>query len=418
MPDQTIICPKCGAEIPLNEALTGQIEQVIKAKYEADAAAKEKDLQAKLQQIDKQSKELQAKEQSIAQQVAEQLKTERKTIAEQEKVKALAEQAEQTKALQEELAEKRNQLSEANKKELELRKQQQKLEEEKAQIELTVQRQIDQERKKIAETATAKAAEEQQLKMREKDDQLEAMKKKIDELKRKAEVGSQERQGEALEGTLQDVLQQAFPYDKFEEIKKGQRGADIMQIVRNNMAKQCGKILWESKNTKDFSNTWIDKIKADQQGSGADMAVIMSIALPKAIDHFGPYEGIWVTDYKSAVGICAAFRDSLIRVERQRLVTEHQDGMKDIVYKYITGQEFAMRVKRIADAYIGMQSDLESEKRSMSKIWSKREKQISLVLDNLTSMSGEIEGVIGGQKLLPSMDTFSLDAIAIADDQK
>lgn len=469
MSDQTIKCPKCGTKIPLSEALTNQIENSIRAQYEEESAKKAQDLEKEKQALKRQQKELEKQKESISEQVEEQIKEEKKKIAADKKViekqrqeiedtvseqveaerkkianqkkeldnkrkqideeiaerekelrstltkqlraKITEEQSVQTKALEQELEEKNKQIIESNKKELELRKQHQKLEEEKAAVKLTVQRQLDEERKKIYETASQKAAEEQQLKLRERDDQIEAMKKQLDEMRRKADVGSQERQGEALEGTLQDTLQQAFPYDSFEEIKKGQRGADILQIVRNSTGKECGKILWESKNTKDFSSKWIEKIKTDQQDANADMSVIMSMALPKGIDNFGPFEGIWVTDYKSTIGLCNAFRETLIRVERERVINKHQDSMRDVLYKYVTGQEFAMRIKRMAEAYIGMQRDLEAEKRAMNKIWSKREKQISTVLDNLSGIRGEIEGMVGGQKILHAIETLSLEAI-------
>lgn len=382
MPDQTIKCPKCGYEFELDEALRVQIEGSLRTEFETKAEEKAK------------------------------------KIAGQEKAKILAEQAEQTKALREELDEKNRKLSDLQKQEIELRKKQREIEQKQQELELENQRTLDAERKQITEKASKLAAEEQMLKMREKDEQLESMRRQIDELKRKSEVGSQERQGEALEGTLQDTLQQAFPHDKFEEVKKGQRGADILQIVHNNTGKECGKILWESKNTKDFSGKWIEKIKADQQEASADMGVIMSIALPKGVDNFGLYEGIWVTDYKSAIGLCTAFRETLIRVERERIVTQHQDSMKDILYKYVTGQEFAMRVRRIAEAYIIMQRDLETEKRAMNRIWSKRGKHITIVLDNLSGMRGEIESVIGGQKVLPAIETLSLEGIVEEDESE
>ena len=408
MSDQTIKCPKCGAD--LTEALTSQIEQSIKLRYEAEASAKEKNYQAKLKDIQQQTKELDAKRQAIDQQVAEQVKTKSKEIAEQEKAKILAEQAEQTKALEGELEEKNQKLKEFQQQEIELRTQQRKLREEKEAFELESARKMDEERKKIAEEVSKKAAEENMLKMREKDDQLAAMKKQIDELKRRAEVSSQEAQGEALEGTLQDTLKQAFPFDEFEEVKKGARGADILQIVRNQLGKECGTILWESKNTKDFQKGWIEKLKTDQQEAKADIAVIMSVALPKEIDNFGKYEGIWITDYKTAPGLAVAFRDTLIGIAREKMIVEHQDDIKDLVYKYIMSQEFTMRLKRIVDAYVIMQQDLDAEKRAMNRIWSKRATQISNILENLTGMRGEIEGIVGGQKVLPSIESLELDA--------
>ncbi len=411
MPDQTIKCPKCGTQIPLNEALTSQIEQSIKLRYEAEATAKEKDYQAKLKDIQQQAKELEVKGQAIDQQVAEQLKTERKEIAEAERKKIIAEQSEQTKSLEGELEEKNQKLKEFQQHELELRKQQRKLQEEKEAFELEATRTLDEERKKIAEEAGKKAAEENMLKMREKDDQLAAMKKQIDELKRKSEVGSQEAQGEALEQELQEYLERTFPYDKFEEVKKGARGADILQIVHNASGKESGKILWELKNTKEFQKSWIEKLKKDQQQSNADIAVIMSVALPAGIDSFDTYEGVWVTDYKSLKGLATALRQGLIEVARQKLITTGQDSIKDVLYQYITGQEFIMRIRAVVEAFQRMNDELGKEKRAMTRIWSSREKQIETVIENVAGIHGSIEGLVGGQKALPEVEPLSLEGI-------
>ncbi len=412
MPDQTIKCPKCGYEFELDEALRVQIEDSLRTEFEAEADKKAKVLDKEKKILKQKAKELEAKGQAIDEQVAEQLKTERKEIAEAEKAKILAEQGEQTKALEEELQEKTKKLQETQKQELELRKQQRQLEQEAKEIKLTVQRQIDEERKKIEEQASKEATEKEQLKLREKDDQLAAMKRQIDELKRKAEVGSQEAQGEALEGALQDVLQQTFPFDAFEEVKKGARGADIIQRVHNRTGKECGTILWESKNTKDFQKPWIEKLKKDQQDANASIAVIMSVALPKEIESFGIYEGVWVSDYKSVVGLATALRHGLIEVARQKLVTAGRDSVKDVIYEYVTGNEFAMHIKAVVNAFGLMQEQLDKERRAMEKIWKAREKQITTVLDNVIGIRGSIEGLVGDQKSLPEVDTLSLDTIA------
>lgn len=412
MADQTIKCPECGAEIELNQALTGPIEQSIKLRYEAEAKEKAKELDKEKKILKQKAKELEAKGQAIDEQVAEQLKIERKEIAEEERKKILAEQSEQTKALQEELEEKNKKISEANRKELAFLKKQRELEEKGEQLELEIERKLSEERKKISEEASKKAAEEQQLKMREKDDQLAAMRKQIDELKRKAELGSQEAQGEALEEELQEYLERTFPYDKFEKIKKGAKGADILQTVHNSMGKECGKILWESKNTKDFRKTWIPKLKKDQQEATADIAVIMSVALPAGIDSFDMYDGVWVTDYKSLKGLAKALRQGLIEVARQKLITTGQDSIKDVLYQYITGQEFIMRIRAVVEAFQRMNDELAKEKRAMTKIWNSREKQISTVIENVAGIHGSIEGLVGNQKALPGIETLSLEAIA------
>lgn len=411
MSDQTIKCSKCGYEIPLTEALTGQIEQSIELKYEMAAAENAKELDTQKQALKQQAKELEIKGKAIQEQVAEQVKTQRKKIAEEEKAKVLAEQREHTKTLEEELQEQTKKLQEAQRQEFELRKQQRQVEQESKEIKLTVQRQIDEERKKIEEQASKDAAEKEQLKLREKDDQLASMKKQIDELKRRAEVGSQEAQGEALEGALQDVLQQTFPIDAFEEVKKGARGADIIQRVHNRSGKECGTILWESKNTKDFQKPWIEKLKKDQQYVNASVAVIMSVTLPKQIDSFGVYEGVWVSDYKSVIGLATALRYGLVEVARQKIVTAGRDSVKDVIYEYVTGNEFAMHIKAVVNAFGRMQEQLGKERRAMEKIWKAREKQIITVLDNVVGIRGSIEGLVGEQKSLPEVDMLSLDAI-------
>ena len=415
MPDQTIKCPKCETEIPLNEAITGQIEQSIKLKYEAEAVAKDKEIQAKLKEIKQQAKVLEEKQQAIDeqvdQQVSEKLKAERKVIAEAERKKILDEQAEQTKALEGELEEKNLKLKEFQQQELELRKQQRKLQEEKEAFELEVTRKLDEERKKITKEAGEKAAEEQMLKMREKENLIKAMQEQIESLKRKAETGSQEAQGEALEQQLQEHLESSFPYDKFEEVKKGARGADVLQVVYNSSGKECGKILWESKNTKDFQKTWIPKLKNDQQEAKADIAVIMSVAMPEEVATFGTYEGVWITDYKSVTGLAAALRQGLIEATRQKAITVGRDSIKDVIYNYITSREFTLHIQAMVTAYKQMKEDLEAEKRSMSRIWSKRDKQISTILENITGMYGSIEGLVSNQKALPTIDALSLESI-------
>jgi len=376
-----IKCPKCGAEFEITEALRAELD------VEQEQA------------LAQQAREFEARQQVL-------LKVERKKITEQVK----SEQSEQTEILEAELKEKRQLLSEAGKNELELRKQQRKLEDEKATFELTVQRKMDEERNTIREKASKQAVEEQQLKMREKDDQLESLTSQIAELKRRAEVGSQQAAGEALEESLQDILQQTFSFDQFEEVGKGQRGADILQRVRSSAGKLCGSILWEAKHTSAFNKAWLPKLRKDQQAAKAEIAAIVSVSLPKDFGSFGRQDGIWISDFKSAIGLATALRELLIQVTRQKLVSAGQDSMKDLIYEYVTGQEFAMHIKEIVSAFAVMQEELEKEKRAITLIWKKREKQISSVLTNVAGMKGSIEGL--AQKTLPEADALSLETIA------
>ena len=439
MADQTIKCTHCGADIPLTEALTGQVEQVIRAKYEAEATAKEEDYQARLKAVQEQAKAveqkqhaideqvaeqlkaerwklaeqkkvLEAQQQQIEEKIAEQLKAERKKIAEAERAKILAEQSDATKAMQDELAEQKKALAAAQQNELALRRERQKLEEERQAFELSVQRKLDEERKQIEEKARQKALDEQALRTREKDDKIDALTRQINELQRRAEQGSQEAQGEALEGALLDGLKQEFPFDLFEEVKKGQHGADILQTVRNPQGKECGKIIWESKYTKAYSGAWVPKLKADQQDAGASVAVLATVALPKEIKNFALYEDVWVTDYASAMGLAAALRMGLIGAARERVLAVNQGSVKDMIYQYVTGQEFAMQVRAIAEAFGRLKSDLDKERQAMERIWKSREKQLETVLTNISGIRGSLEGYAG--KALPGTDTPMLEDIA------
>ena len=430
MQKDIIQCPKCGTQIELTEALTGRIEQVVRVKYEAEAAAKERDYQSRLKAVQEQAKSLEAKQraiddevaeklkaervklaeqkkaletqqQQIAEQVAEQVKAERKRIAEGERAKILAEQAGATKILQDELTAQKKALAAAQQNELALRRERQKLEEEKQAFELSIQRKMDEERKQIEDKARQKALDEQALRAREKDDKIEAMTRQINDLQRKAEQGSQEAQGEALEGALLDGLRLEFPFDVFEEVKKGQRGADIVQTVRNPQAKECGKILWESKYTKAFAGGWVEKLKTDQQEAGAALAVLATVALPKEIKNFGAYDGVWVTDYTSALGLAAALRIGLIGAARERALAVNRGSVKDLIYGYVTGQEFGMQVRAIAEAFGRLKSDLDKEKQAMERVWKSREKQLEVVLGNIAGIRGSLEGYAG--KSLPGM---------------
>ncbi|KKM72799.1 hypothetical protein LCGC14_1416900 [marine sediment metagenome] len=406
--NQSIKCPKCNTRIPLTEAFAKQAEDTLRKQIETEVNKKTEELGRQSAFLKTQAKELKAEKQQIGEQVQYQLTVERKKIAEQERDKILAEQSEQTKALETELKEKRNQLHIAGQKELQLRKQQRDLEDEKSNLELSVQRRLDEERKGIFEQASKKASEEQFLKLSEKDNILAAMKTQIDELKRKAELSSQEAQGEALEQKLQSVLQQAFPYDKFAEVKKGVRGADIVQTVYNSVGVICGTILWETKNARLFMSDWIDKLKKDQQASNSDIAVLMTMTLPKEVENCGLYKDVWITNYKSSLGLCTALRSGLLEVARQKLVSSGNASTKSLIYEYVTGKEFAMHIKVIISAFVKMQEELEAEKRAVTRIWKKREKQITAVLNNLSGMRGSIEGI--SQKALPDVD-LSLEEI-------
>jgi hypothetical protein len=369
---ETIKCPNCGEEIELSEAISHDIEIRLKQRYEKE--------------IGKIQKSFEEKAKKEAQELVN-LKT---------------------SDLKEQLEEKTKNLEEAQKHELALRKKQRELEEKEKKLELELSRKMDDERQKIIEKASQGFEEKHRLKDAEKDKQLNDMKTQIDELKRKAEQGSQQMQGEVLELELEESLKEEFPFDDIEPVAKGIRGGDIIQIVKTQSGRICGKILWETKRTKTWSDSWIQKLKDDQREAKADMAILASESLPKGFHHFRQISGVWVTDIISAVSLALALRVVLIQVAREREVQVGKKEKMEIAYNYLTGSEFRNRVEAIVESFIAMKEDLEAERRAMQKIWAKREKQIERVISNTAGMHGDLQEIAGAS--LPAIKTLKLPA--------
>ena len=371
-----ISCPKCGVKIPLTEAITHQIGDQLRSSIEAEYAAN--------------------------------LARDKKAIEKTAKKKAQEELALEMKDKDEQLKEKTEQLKTAQDKEIELRKKTREIEEREENQKLEMERKLDEERKKIKEETSARVEEEYRLKERQKDLQLDSMRTQIEDLKRKAEQGSQQAQGEALELELEDLLRQKFPFDAIEPVPKGMKGADVLQTVNNALGHYCGTIIWESKRTKNWSNDWITKLKDDQRAAKADVAVITSIALPKDSECICENEGVWVTDYSSCIGLASALRQGLLDVAKARSAQVGKSEKMEIMYNYISGPEFRRRVEAFVEPFLEMQKDLAKERRAMEKLWAKREKQISRVLLGTAGMYGDLEGIVG--TALPSVEMLELAA--------
>jgi hypothetical protein len=450
MTQETIKCPKCGELIKLSEAISHDMEIVINAKYEKafeqrileerkkmEAKSKKEaqesvsleltDLKEqlsekskKLEEIQKQELELRKRERQLGekeQTLARQLEVREQQLKEkwlvekrliEEKAKKETEDAHkiQLADLQEQIKEKSERLENAQQQELELRKQQRKLEEDKKAFELESNRKLDTERHKIAEKVAIELEESHRLKDAEKDKQMTDMRKQIEELKRKAEQGSQKIQGEVLELELEQLLKDEFPFDAIDSVSSGIKGADISHTVKTQSGRNCGKILWETKRTKTWNDGWVQKLKDDQREAKADLAVIVSEVLPKGFHHFREIDGIWVTDIPSAVSLALALRVVLIQVTRTREIQTGKEEKMEIVYNYLTGIEFKNRVQAIMESFIAMKQDLDSEKRAMTNVWAKREKQIERVIQNIAGMHGDLEGIAGSS--LPAVKVLEL----------
>lgn len=381
MPDQHITCPKCGNKIQLTEAFTHEIEEKLRSQFEIEIKKKNEELKKTIENKDREMQET--------------LDRERSKLETQAKKQAQESVSTELKDLQTQLQEKSKQLDEARQQELELRKQRRELEEREKTLKLEVERTLDTERKKIWEDAATKISEEQHFKEAEKEKQLTDLHKQLDDMKRKMELTSQQMQGEVQEIELETILAQQFKHDTIEPVAKGVRGADVIQLVLDERGQLCGKIIWESKRTKAWSDGWIQKLKDDQRASKAEIAVIVSSVLPKETNRLGYYDGIWVTDFPSAIGLATALRSSLIQVSYARNSLVGKNEKMELIYNYLTGQEFAHRVQGIVEAFVSMKEDLDSEKRAMEKLWAKRESQIARVVKNTSGMYGDLQGIIG-----------------------
>ncbi len=381
MAEQYITCPNCNKKIPLSKALTQQIEDRISAAYEAEQKHREKEL-------------------------ASGFKTQLANAKRQAEKKAKEEYGLELSDLQQQVTEQEAKLQEARKQELDLRKQQRELQEREEAMELELTRKIDNERKKIETDTIARFTEEHRAKDIEKDRQLENLKNQIDDLERQAKQGSQQSQGEAVELELEELLRSSFPTDQIEAVGKGIRGADVLQHVYTQSGNCCGTIIWESKNTKAWSDIWLEKLKDDQRASKAEVAALATMILPKGIVHFSRLEGVWVTDFSTVIAVASALRTILSQVAMARLAAEGKSDKMELLYNYLSGTEFKQRVEAIAEPFVSMREDLEHEKRATQASWAKRDKQLERVLQNVSGMYGDMQGIIG--KSLPKIDYLEL----------
>jgi hypothetical protein len=450
MPQDTIICPKCGEVIKISQVISQDIEAQLKQKYDKlfsnwQSTERDKLRSQSIQEaqkiskgeIEKLKKGLEERDEKIRENIKhegesqkrearlkaeaerlakeleerdkefkEKIENERKTIKEEEKRSAEKSLKLEFEDLKNQLKEKTEKLDEAKKQELLLRKKQRDLEEREKSFELEITRKMDGERQQIEEKAKRETEESHKLKDMEKDKQLEGMKEQIEELKRKAEQGSQKIQGEVLELELESILKDEFQFDEVEPVSAGVKGGDIIHTVKTQSGRICGKILWESKRTKNWSDTWIQKLKDDQREAKADLAVIVSEALPKGFHHFREIDNIWVTDLPSALSLGIALRFGLIQMAKTKELQTGKEEKMEIVYNYLTGPEFRNRVQAMVEAFISLKKDLDSEKRAMENVWAKREKQIERIVLNISGMHGDLEGIVGAT--LPSVKLLEL----------
>jgi len=405
-----ITCPNCGHEFEISDALTGRIREHLKAELSQDVKKREAELKKKLDALKAQEAQIAKSREAIDVEIETRLK---ERLAEAEKKtsqKLEAKYADQLKELQGTLEEKDAAIKIFREQELVLRKEQRRLEEERASLELEVARKLDQEREKIREEASKKTAEEHRLKDREKDKIINDLRASLEDMKRKAEQGSMETQGEVLEQDFEARLKGFFVHDDIQPVPKGIKGADLVQTVRTPMGAECGVLLWETKNTKAWSNAWIPKLKDDMIETRASIAILVSVVLPDGISRFGQVDGVWVSDPLCAIPLAAALREQLMAISRERTASIGKSEKMEALYQYLAGVEFKQKIEGIVEAFTSMQDQLNRERRAMEKHWKQREKEIERVVKNTVGLYGDMQGIIGGQ--IPAIPALELDAEA------
>ena len=402
MTEPTSTCPNCGTEIKLTESLAAPLIKATRRQFEEKIAEKEADVAKREGQIRAQRKSLENAQKAIDEEVAEKLKSELGVVAKEEARKAklavaadLEAKAKDVADLQEILQKRDQKLAEAQKAQADILVKQRELDDEKRELDLTIEKRVQASVEEVRSKAKKEVEDELKLKVTEKEEQIASMQRKIEDLKQKAEQGSQQLQGEVMELELENTLRTRFPFDSIEPVAKGEFGGDVVQRVVSPSGLACGSILWESKRTKNWSNAWLAKLRGDQRAAKAEICLLVSQALPKDVESFEQIDGVWIAGPKYALPLAAVLRQTLIEVANSKLSQEGQQTKTELVYEYLTGPRFRHRIEAIVEKFSDMQADLDREKKTMTRLWAKREAQIQGVIESTVGMYGDLQGIAG-----------------------
>ncbi|WP_336516746.1 DUF2130 domain-containing protein [Pollutibacter soli] len=394
-----IKCPSCSFVFPLEESLSEDYKKDLREKMNEYTRKKDEEYSKREQFLKQQldakdleyGKQLQIEKNKIQQQLEEQI---RKAVS--------SDYETQLSLLKQNSRDQEEKLKLAREKELEFLQKEQQLKNREAELELDVHRKLQAEREKLTEELRKQEEEKSQVKetenklrMKELEKQLEDQKKLVDEMKRKAEQGSMQLQGEVQELALEEMLKSSFPFDLVEEVGKGIRGADCILVVRNSMAVECGRIIFESKRTKDFSRDWAEKLKTDMRSLGADIAVLVSATMPKDMNSFGEKDGVWICNFDEVRALVHVLRDGILRVATVRKAQENKGDKMVLLYNYLTSKEFGEQWKAIYEVFMSIRVSIQKERDMMERIWKAREKQLEKALLNTQYIRGSVEGIAG-----------------------
>lgn len=403
-------CPNCNHSFPIEEVMAEEYKKELRNKMlefqkdfqkkkDAEFLKKEQEFTTKEQEfLNKEKQQALAFEHKLAQEKA----ALQKQLEENLRKTITGDFENQLLMLQNANKESDEKLKNARLKELDFLKKENEFKNKEAELEIAMQRKLQDERniiseqiKKQEQDKTSIKETEYQLKFKEYEKQIEDQKKLVDEMKRKAEQGSMQLQGEVQELILEELLQNNFPFDVIAEVGKGIRGADCIQTVRNASGQECGKIIYESKRTKDFGGDWIEKLKKDKIAVGADVAVIVTQCYPRGMDCFGEKDGVWVCSFEELKAVAFVLRDGILRLYTATKSQENRGDKMHMLYDYLTSTEFASQWNAISEGFMSMKMSIQSERNAMERMWKAREKQLEKVLLNAVHISGSVEGIAG-----------------------
>ncbi len=418
MPEPIVACPKCQTEIKLTESLAAPLVAATRREYEQRLALKDSECEQREATLRKGEQLLARQKEEFAARIEERLKAEREKICADEARKARAllaieidAKAREIGSLQEVLRHREVKLVEAQKTQAHFLQQQRLLADKERELELTIEKRVQSGLLTVHKQARLEAEECLKLKVLEKEQTIASMGKQIEELRRKAEQGSQQLQGEVQELELESLLRLKFPFDEVTPVRKGEHGGDVLHRVRNSHGGYCGTILWETKRTKSWSDSWLVKLREDQRTAKAEIAVIVSQALPKEVETFELLDGVWITHPRTMLPLAMSMRQMLVEIAAVRQASEGQHTKAEMVYQYLTGPRFRQRVQAMVEAFSCMQDDLDKERKVMLKQWAKRQEQIERVMQATVGMYGDLQGIAG--KTIQEIDGLNIDVLPL-----
>lgn len=393
--NSTIKCPNCQHEFQIGSALAQEIENEIRNKYLKKYGEDKAKIEAEKSQLARDAEQIRLKAENQEQILADKLRLAKSQLEQEAIKKAAADMQLQMDSLSKELTEKSQKLKASQAHELELIQREKQVKEREENQKLEMEKQMMDRQKEIEDRVRKMESERSELKIKELEKKLSDQVELAETMRRKAEQGSMQLQGEVLELALEELLKTAFPLDTIEEVAKGVKGADCIHHVMNPLSQPCGKIIYESKRTKAFTVEWIEKLKKDMRAQQADIAVIVSEVLPKDMESFGFKDGVWICRFSEVKPLAFLLRDSLIKIHTALVSQENKGDKMHMLYNYLTGNEFRQNIEAVTEGFIALRRSIISEKAQMEKIWKEREKQLDKVLLNTTQFYGSIKGIAG-----------------------